>query len=203
MKSMNTTPPTVPASRVNRSSNTFGKFLIALAICAGVLFGVLLLGRICGLVRTFVVSTGGMTPTISAGDKILMENVTFLKREPRRGDIVVFDTTGISGLRQDSFFVQRVAGEPGDRVRITEGKLYINERRLSLSNATGEIVYIAPPIGAPGHIQTTVPENTYYTLGDNPANSLDSRYFDCVPRKNIIGRIIYCYSPAKRAGPVK
>jgi signal peptidase I len=134
-----------------------------------------------------------------------MEGVTFLSRQPRRGDIVVFKTDGIASLPSATIYLKRVAGEPGDHVQISGSKLFINEKQVSLSNAVGEIAYDLPP-----HVETlspktdvTVPSGCYFVLGDNSTNSLDSRFWGSVPRGNIIGRVSFCYWPPQRIGGVK
>lgn len=181
------------------------KILIALALVPAFCYGALLVLRVCGLVRPFSVPTGAMTPAVSAGDHIMMEGITFLSRQPRRGDIVVFKTDGIATLPPATIYLKRVAGEPGDHVRISGGKLFVNDKQVSLSNAIGEIAYDLPPSAATFSPQTdvTVPSGYYYVLGDNSTNSLDSRFWGSVPRGNIIGRVSFCYWPPERVGGVK
>ena len=146
-----------------------------------------------------------MTPSVSPGDHVMMERLTFLARKPCRGDVVVFRTDGIASLPPATFFVKRVAGEPGERVRIADAKLYINDQPVALSNAVGKIQYLPPGTGAmvPPKTGVAVPNGQYYVLGDNSANSLDSRYWGCVPAKNIIGRVAFCYWPPERVGLVR
>jgi len=149
-----------------------------------------------------------MAPTISGGDLIVMENFTYLSRQPRRGDLAIFKTDGIPSLQSGSIYVKRVAGEPGDRVRIAGGKLYINDKHLPLRNQSGEITYLEPrPVLGKrkqvSHIDVTVPEGYYYVLGDNQPNSLDSRYWGFVPKRNIIGQVSFRIWPLRRIGGVK
>jgi signal peptidase I len=181
------------------------KLLIGLALIAAFFVGALILFRVCGLMRPFSVPTSAMAPAISPGDHIAMEGFTFLSRQPRRGDIVVFKTDGIPSLRSATLYIKRVAGEPGDHVRISQGKLFVNEKQVSLSNEMGEIVYHLPPNSASFSPKTdvTVPSGCYFVLGDNSTNSLDSRFFGSLPRGNIIGRILFCYWPPRRSGLVK
>jgi signal peptidase I len=116
----------------------------------------------------------------------------------------VFKTGGIERLPPGQFYVKRVAGEPGTHVRISDGRLYINEQQVTLSNAAGPITYDPPPgIASPPHADVTVPEACYYVIGDNSTNSLDSRFYGGVPRENVVGRVLFCYWPPKRAGWVK
>jgi signal peptidase I len=198
------TPPPLPQpARVSMSGRS--KLLLGLAIVPACLVGALVVLRTCGLVRPFSVPTGAMTPAVSAGDHVMMEGVTFIARHPRRGDVVVFSTDGIDSLPPATFYVKRVAGEPGDHLRLSEGKLFVNDKQVSLSNAAGEIVYHVPPGAEAFSPKTdlTVPDGCYFVLGDNSTNSLDSRFWGSVPRGNIIGRVSFCYWPPQRVGGVK
>jgi signal peptidase I len=193
-------PPPIPAVRFRRRD----QILIAWGVLvAGFMCGLLIL-RVAGLLQPFSIPTGSMTPAISAGDHVLMENMTFLTRKPRLGDVIVFKTDGILMLAPGQIHDKRVAGRPGDHVRISNGNLYINETRVALTNTSGEIVYnpaAAPIITPPTDV--IVPAGQYFVLGDNSTNSFDSRYWGFVPRANIIGRLFFCYWPPDRIGAIK
>ena len=186
---------------MNRTSN----LMVRLALIIAVFVGALIVLRICGLIRPFSIPTGTMAPAVSSGDHVMMEDVTYFSRKPRRGDIVVFKTDGIASLPADQFYIKRIVGEPGDYLRISDGKLFINGAQVSLSNAIGEILYDLPPMAGSFSLQTnvTVPSDCYFVLGDNATNSLDSRFWGSLPRRNIIGRISFCYWPPRRSGVVK
>jgi signal peptidase I len=181
------------------------KTIIFFALMPTLVIGSLIVLRLFGLVRPFSVPTSAMAPTISAGDHIVMEGATFLSRQPRRGDIVVFRTDGIPSVPPGTFYVKRVVGEPGERVHFAGGKLFVNDKQVSLSNAMGEIVFELPQGVATLFPQTemTVPSDDYFVVGDNSTNSSDSRYWGPLPRKNIIGRVSFCYWPPGRIGTVK
>ena len=198
------TPPPLPKTmRAGKSRHT--RFLIVLALLPLVFIGPLIGLRICGLVRPFSVPTGAMTPAVSAGDHVLVEGVSFLSREPQRGDIVVFRTDGIASISKATFYVKRIAAEPGEHVRISDGKLFVDGKQVSLSNAVGEIEYNSRPGFGRLSPQTevTVRSGCYFVLGDNSTNSFDSRFWGSVPRRNIIGRVAFCYWPPHRIGAVK
>jgi signal peptidase I len=160
--------------------------------------------------RFYSTPTEAMKPTLSKEDNVMMEGASYLFRNPHRGDVVVFkgdlveDTSGFRELRGE-VFVKRVAGEPGDRVRISNGRLYINDEPVHFCNAVGEI-----PLVAEGSKyltsekeSVTVPMGQYFVLGDNSHNSFDSRYFGFVKAEGIMGRVVYCYWPPERMGAVR
>jgi signal peptidase I len=196
-------PPLAEPSRVSLSPRS--KLVIGLALVPAICVCALILLRICGLLRPFNVPSAAMTPAVSAGDHVLMEGIRFLSRQPRRGEIIVFMADGNALLPPGEFYIKRVAGEPGDHVRISEGKLFVNEKQVLLSNALGPIAYHPAPghaASAP-HTDVTVPDASYFVLGDNSTNSLDSRFYGSIPRSSIIGRISFCYWPPQRIGRVK
>ena len=162
--------------------------------------------HLCGWVRPFAVPNGGMTPAISAGDRIIMEKLTPRSRKPQRGDVVVFKTEGIAALGSSTIFIMRIAGLPGEQVKISEGRLMINNQEVTLRNAEGPIAYTdVPPAQNPLPLQSgvTVPAECFFMLGDNSANSYDSRYWGYVPSDNMLGKVSFCYWPPERAGEVQ
>jgi signal peptidase I len=179
--------------------------LIVFSAIPGLAIFALILLRAFGLLCPYSIPTGGMRPAVAPGDHFMMEGISYLSREPRRGDIVVFKTDGITSLQPSQLYIKRVAGEPGEHVRLLEGKLFINEKQASLSNGVGKISYYIPPFGGrfETHTDVQVPQGQYYLLGDNSTNSSDSRYWGTVPRGNIIGRVWFSYWPPQRVGGIK
>ncbi|MFN7141923.1 MAG: signal peptidase I [Limisphaerales bacterium] len=129
--------------------------------------------------------------------------------DPGRGDIVVFFSPA-DGTRM----VKRIIGLPGDTIAMQDNILYVNGARMTYEPLDAGVInqidtkeraayeYAAEklpgkthPVMATPSLQAMrtfgpihVPEGSYFMLGDNRDNSLDSRYFGAVPRKQIIGR---------------
>lgn len=151
---------------------------------------------------------------VDNGDFVLVNKLAYNFAPPRRGDVFVFRTTGISGIEDapnfprdlgSQHYIKRLAGLPGDTLRIAQPDLFIDGKRagepgfvrvMSLEN--GYHGYSNP---AGGEFLTD-PEDTvtlrahrYFALGDNSFNSSDSRYWGFVPEKNITGKAFVAFWP--------
>jgi signal peptidase I len=155
---------------------------------------------------------------ILTGDQLFVDRVSYHFVRPEAGDGFVFRTDNIdspnmrdraTGRQLEQYYIKRLAGVPGDTLEIKEPVLYRNGRPIEGSkafnrNATREGNY--PGYEATGLLaegQTfTVPPDSYVALGDNSANSQDSRYWGTVPAKDVVGRPLFIYYPfTKRWGP--
>ncbi|MDP8263809.1 MAG: signal peptidase I [Candidatus Ancaeobacter aquaticus] len=162
-------------------------------------------------VRTFIVQaykipTGSMEPTLhgakSGGDRILVNKFLYYFKKPERGDIIVFKTKGILGLDQNKDYIKRLVGLPGDSVEIIDGHLYINGTPLVTPDTFRTNTYYnvgshSNGFGKAGE-KVLIPKDHYYVLGDNSANSRDSRYWGFVPENNIKGKAFLTYWPPSR-----
>ena len=131
--------------------------------------------------KTTVVDAS-MEPTLTEGDSIVIDTVTYKIRSPRRNEVIVFR----QGDSEHSFYnIKRVIGLPGEKVRISEGVVYIN------GSALPEFANVETMI-LPGlaNYEITLGEDEYFVLGDSRNNSEDSRYATIgnVKKCDIIGR---------------
>jgi signal peptidase I len=146
--------------------------------------------------------------TVDTGDQVFVDKFSYNFVKPHRGDVFVFRTDHIAGIREDPetgspFYIKRLAGLPGDRLRIDPPFLYINEKKAE-GYGFARVMEAKPPYRGygPGHDYLsepnrsfTVPRNGYFALGDNSYNSYDSRYWGAVPEENLVGRGLFVYWP--------
>ncbi|MFA5190920.1 MAG: signal peptidase I [Verrucomicrobiia bacterium] len=146
--------------------------------------------------------------TVSTGDHIFVDKVTYNFRRPRRGEIFVFETRELAGTRGE-FYIKRLAGVGGDVLQIKEPQLFVNGSLASepgfarvMTLKDGYHGYTNPAFSAL-YLRNTddsfaVKKNNYFALGDNSANSADSRCFGMVPHANLVGRSMLLYWPFSR-----
>jgi len=179
------------------------------------------------LVQSFVVPTGSMTPTVTAGDRVLVSRISYRFGDIRRGDIVVFNGSGVFEPEQapprtalagfgralaaafslpigSRDYVKRVIGLPGERVVCCDpqGRITVNGRPLD------------EPYLEPGDAASTlkfdivVPPDRLWVMGDHRSDSADSRAHlgdpggGTVPVDRVVGRVVGIYWPLSHAGGV-
>jgi signal peptidase I len=134
-----------------------------------------------------------MKPTILIGDRFLVDKIRSLK-EIKRGAIVAFRSP-----LEKTKFVKRIIGLPGEKIRVTNGIVFVDYHEL-------EEKYInkTNPQESPAQNDAfgplTVSEDSFFVLGDNRNNSRDSRHYGSIPFQNIIGRvsmIVWSWDPEK------
>jgi signal peptidase I len=159
-------------------------------------------GRICH--RGEVIARGA----IDTGDQVFVDKFSYNFVKPHRGSVFVFRTNDIPGIREDPeagapFYIKRLAGVPGDTLRIDPPFLYVNGKKAEGYGFT-RVMSAKPPyrgyaLGRENLSQPnrsfTVPQDGYFALGDNSYNSYDSRYWGAVPDENLVGRGLCVYWP--------
>jgi signal peptidase I len=129
-----------------------------------------------------------MEPHIRSGEYVLINTFAYRLGVPRRGDIVAFRHE--SDAR--AVFIKRVIGLPGDRIRIDRGRVYVNGAKLEEPYVRHADSRSFDEIG--------VPQFSVYVLGDNRAESEDSRFFGPVSDAQLIGRAVAGIWPPRMLG---
>jgi signal peptidase I len=152
---------------------------------------------IAGLVRTFAFQTfwipsSSMTPTLGVYDRIVVQKAFFSWRDVREGEIVVFrhpPADQCPGPPGD--LVKRVIALPGQTIYSSGGSIYVNGRLLA-EPYLPRYDPPGPPIASRQH-PYRVPPGEFYLLGDNRADSCDSRYWGPVQGPSIIGKVVLTF----------
>ena len=155
--------------------------------------------------KEVIAKTGSMLPNIPIDSKLLVDESFYLRRRPRRFDIVLvrrtFRNPGDSAPTYNSI-VSRVVGLPGEAISIRRGNLYINGRRIK------EPFPIKP---CPSKVDDTfpcsemspvrIPAGQYFLLADNRAESEDSRLWlpKTVSRNDLLGKVVRIILPTSDA----
>jgi len=172
-----------------------------------------------GFVRPFVVEafripSESMVPTLLVNDRVLANKFVYRFSEPKRGDIVVFESVEggkknlierIVGLLfegpegeqyggKEDTLIKRIVGVEGDEIEVQNGRLLVNGEPQQEPYLNGG----DPPRGSYG--PTTVPEDHVFVMGDNRNNSGDSRVFGPVPLENLKGEAFLRFWPVFRIG---
>lgn len=128
------------------------------------------------------VGSASMSPTLAAGDQVLVDKLTGRWRPPAVGDVVVFhDPTG------SELVVKRVVAVGGQTVAIEDGELVVDstvrhEPQVDVSRI--DSTYFGP---------VTVPGDAVFVLGDNRSESIDSRTYGAVKRSDLVGRVVLTF----------
>lgn len=164
-----------------------------------------------------IVQQPSMYPTLKQDQRLLLNRwVRTIKKMPNRGDIITFespsnlvlsedelnqsviaryDNKPTSAMKKFSYYVleigktsyiKRVIGLPGDHVVVQDGKVYINDNEIEENYLQAGVV---TDNGKGNCTDLVVPENTVFVMGDNRAQSADSRRFGCVPLENIESKV--------------
>ena len=167
---------------------------------AGWLLYIVLIIALTWIVVTFVgqrteVSGSSMETTLSDKDQLIVDKMTYRFRDPKRYDIVVFPYQ----YQDNTYYIKRIIGLPGETVRILSGMVYIDGMRLD--EHYGNEIMENPGIAEE---PLTLGEDEYFVLGDNRNNSSDSRASDVglIHRKDLIGRAWIRVWPLSQIGVI-
>lgn len=141
-----------------------------------------------------------MEPSLSDGDSIIIQKVSYYLGEPKRFDVIVFPVNNDTEQPNNTYYVKRIIGLPNETVQINDGKVYINDNELEGDN------YCLSEILNPGNASDPISlgDDEYFVLGDNRNMSTDSRsdYVGLIHREDIVGEVLFCVWPLSHFGPI-
>ena len=166
------------AARLDDRARAASRYGARLAVAAVALLAVLLL---TGLEPLRVASVS-MSPTLVAGDQVLVDKVSIRLRPPTQGDLVVFRDP-----QHHDLVVKRVVALGGQTVAIEDAVLVVDgtirqEPQVDLSRI--DSTYFGP---------ITVPRDAVFVLGDNRSESIDSRTYGAIPLDQLVGRVVLSF----------
>jgi len=138
--------------------------------------------------QTFWIPTSSMTPTLGVYDRVVVQKAFFSWRDIREGDIVVFGHPPLDHCPGEGDLVKRVIALPGQTIYSSGNSIYIDGRLLA-EPYLPHYDPLGPPIASRRH-PYRVPPGEFYMLGDNRADSCDSRYWGPVKGSAIVGRVV-------------
>ena len=157
------------------------------------------------VVNPYRIPSSSMEPTLhcarpgpgceaSFSDRVLACRFCYHFTSPKRGDIVVFKTPPLAAVRcgEGGTFVKRLIGLPGETLEEKNGYVYIDGKRLNepyIQQGRRDSRSYGPLV---------IPKGQYFMMGDNRAQSCDSREWGTVPRANLIGKVFATYWPPSR-----
>ena len=173
---------------------------IAKELGAWLLYILIIIG-ISYLVITFVgqrtqVSGSSMETTLSDGDQLIVDKISYRFRDPSRYDIVVFPYK----YEKNTYYIKRIIGLPGETVQIVDGYVYIDGQMLD-EHYGNEVMENAGIAEEP----VVLGDDEYFVLGDNRNNSRDGRYPEVgnIKRSDITGRAFLRIWPLNKFGLLK
>lgn len=177
---------------LNQTMKTMTKSCIPILLSSVLLLTALAVGAGCE--NKAVQSSGGMAPTIKPGEQVAIDEGAYAHASPSRWDVVVIDPR-LGTAPPNNTALKRVIALPMETISLTSTGIVVNGSILSFPTALSNVAYRAPDDLPSSHTKTiisfpyTVPANCFFVVGDNWADSLDSRYYGAVHATNILGRV--------------
>ena len=174
--------------------------IVIIAFCIGIAY------FLASFVTNYVayqtpVEGESMEPTLTDGDSVVIQRLSYYFTDPKRYDVVVFPVNYDSGSTEKTYYIKRVIGLPGETVQIIDGSVYINNEKLT------DDKYSSTTINEAGIAENplVLGENQYFVMGDNRNMSTDSRnsYVGLVNKNDIVGEAWICTWPLNHFGGLK
>lgn len=170
-------------------------------ILGWIVYIVIILG-LTYIIVTFVgqrtsVSGSSMEPMLSDGDNLIVDKISYRFRDPERYDIIVFPYQ----YEEDTYYIKRIIGMPGEEVQVIGGYVYIDGELLKSDVYGAEVMEYAGIAEVP----ITLGEDEYFVLGDNRNHSADSREASVgiLTRDMLMGRAWVRIYPFDKMGVIK
>lgn len=135
------------------------------------------------LVQPFYVKGASMEPNFYDSEYLLIDELSYRFREPKRGEVVVIHAKGTI----KDFYIKRMVALPGETVVIKGGVIAITSADGTVTKLTER--YLPEGLLTAGDLTMTLGKDDFFVLGDNRASSLDSRFIGAIHRNAVVGRV--------------
>jgi signal peptidase I len=142
----------------------------------------------------FIVDGPSMEPNFYTGERLIVNKIIYSIRKPHRGEVLVFHAT------PEKDYIKRVIALPGETVKISNNKVYVNDKELD-EDYIKEIVDEKAKnreVYNRDFPATTIPEGAIFVMGDNRLNSSDSRMIGAVTYDKVVGRADIIFWPLSK-----
>lgn len=155
------------------------------------------------LMQPHQVNGQSMEPNFLNREYLLTDKVSYKRRLPQRGEVVVFHAPPEAGCPEGAGcdFVKRVIGLPGETIEVKDGVIWVNDKQLEEEYLPSEFTTRAGPYTSRGPVN--IGPNEYFVAGDNRDHSSDSRAWGPVEYRDIVGRVFFRYWPPQKIGLVE
>lgn len=134
-----------------------------------------------------------MLPMLEDQDRLFINKIAYRMGEIQRGDVVVFQYP----RDHAKSYIKRVIALPGDKIRIEDGRVFVNGKRLTEPYVPSRFT------DDRSQAELVLPSNEYFVMGDHRSISSDSREFGPVDRGLIYGKAVFVYWPMEQVGVVR
>jgi signal peptidase I len=177
--------------RILRKIGSFFLDIVEISVIALAIFVIIYLF----LFQPHQVRGNSMYPNFYDGEYLLTDKVSYRLGQPKRGDVIIFKAP----KNEEYDYIKRIIGLPEERVKISEGKVWLNNNLLKEPYLPEDYQTFAGSFVQEGE-SISVPPNQYFVLGDNRNHSSDSRDWGTIPKENIVGKAWLRYWPPSQMG---
>jgi signal peptidase I len=145
---------------------------------------------------------------IMTGDALFVDRISYHFKKPDVGEAIVFKTENIPNLRDNKYYIKRLVGTPGDVLQVKAPALFRNGEPITGATAFDKNAHQDGKYSGYSYrnldrndylhdseATVTIPEDSFFAMGDNSPHSSDSRFWGFVPKKEMVGRAIFIYYP--------
>lgn len=146
------------------------------------------------IAQPFVVNGRSMDPTLETGHYLIVDQVSYKIINPKRGDVIVLKYP----KNPSTYFIKRIIGLPGETVEVKKGIVTIYSEKFGTTTLNES--YVSKQNELSDSLKTKLTSDEYFVMGDNRAESMDSRSWGPLPEKYIVGRAFIRLFPFSKIG---